>query len=143
MTDILFSGFYLGFLLVSFAALPVLNFSKKRMGGKVYIIVKRICVTFLIFALSQKYLSYYIICFSSYEFWYVLLLGLFSVSLLVLLVLKFSKKRTDKREYIIAKRICVIIFMLFLLFLSSHISEIISPCLCVCPVSSCSDCGFY
>lgn len=63
------------------------------------------------------------------------LLGLFLALLIALLVLKFSKKERTKKAYIIVKRICTTVFMLFLLLLALKAYWIINPPTCACGTS--------
>lgn len=66
---------------------------------------------------------------------FLVLFGSFVVFLAALLVLKFSKKEWAKRAYIIVKRICTTVFMLFLLLLALKAYWIINPPTCACGTS--------
>ena len=129
-----------GSFVVFLAALLVLKFSKKEWAKRAYIIVKRICTTVFIFCLLLSFIitsAYFdfICCDSGWVLLLLSLLGLFLALLVALLVLKFSKKERTKKAYIIVKRICTTVFMLFLLLLALKAYWIINPQTCACGTS--------
>ncbi len=128
-----------GSFVVFLAALLVLKFSKKEWAKRAYIIVKRICTTVFIFCLLLSFIitsAYFdFICCDSGWVLLLSLLGLFLALLIALLVLKFSKKERTKKAYIIVKRICTTVFMLFLLLLALKAYWIINPPTCACGIS--------
>lgn len=127
----------LGSFVVSLVALPVLKFSKKEWAKRAYITVKRICITAFVFCLLLSFIiTSDFLCCDGGEVLLLSLLGLFLALLVVLLVLKFSKKERTKKAYIIVKRICTPVFVLFLLLLALKADWIINPPTCACGTTS-------
>ena len=117
-----------GSFVVFLAALLVLKFSKKEWAKRAYIF----CLL-LSFIITSAYFDF--ICCDSGWVLLLSLLGLFLALLIALLVLKFSKKERTKKAYIIVKRICTTVFMLFLLLLALKAYWIINPPTCACGIS--------